>query len=206
MYQKPLVALAAAAMFLGACGGEDDAETQTGSTEPPATETTAEVGEAAEAEQPAEVAEETGETVVTAISAEGFTVDHGCGFGFAKGSDAQDLGLIIFSTGPYDEAGPDLAAPIVLPNDDWSAEVQTGADLFSNWCDDAVEEDDPIPRIDTTWTVTSGTITVTAIEPAGAGASVDATLAGLVLESADGERLELKPIQLSNELWGIFAG
>lgn len=201
MYRRSLVAVAVVTLWLSACGS-DDAEDQTATEEPTAGQPTTDPAEGGESEG-AET--DTGQTQ-TDVGAERFTVDHGCGFGFAKGSDEQDLGLIIFFTGPYTPAGPDLSEPIVLPDGQWSAEVQAGADLFADWCDDAIEEDDPIPRIDRTWTVIEGTITVTAIEPAADVARVEAKLAGAVLESTDGERLELEPVVLVNDLWGFFAG
>ena len=142
------------------------------------------------------------------VEAAALVDDYGCGFGFAKGNADQSLGLIIFSEAGYQEQGPDLSAPIVLPSPDWNATLQTGRDLFANWCDDVLEPDEPTPEVTATWTLVSGTITATTDTPEGgcAGADVAATLSGAVVESPEGQQIPLDDITLVNTAWGCFAG
>lgn len=142
-------------------------------------------------------------TSVDATAIAGLQVDHGCGFGFAKGNADQTLALVIYFTGEYTETGPDLSSPIVFPNDEWSAEVHAGSDLFSNWCDDAIEEDEPTPVIDSVWNVVGGTLTAAETE---SPYVVEGTLADAVIESPNGEQLEVAEIALSNTEYGFFAG
>lgn len=143
---------------------------------------------------------------VVEVSANRLTVNHGCGFGFAKGSENQDLGLIVTFTGPYTAEGPDISVPIEWPSEEWIGEVQTGSDLFSDWCNDAIEENSPVPAMLETWKIVEGTLTLeVADEPADAS-HVFGEFTDLVVVSPAGERIELGAVPVSNELWGFFAG
>ena len=140
------------------------------------------------------------------VSAAAFTTDYGCGFGFAKVSDTQDLSLVVFWN-DFAPEGPDVATPIELPNAAWSTEVTTGSDLFANWCDDVVEEDDPVPVIASSWSFIAGSLTVSPAAPGGdCPTEVTGTLSGAVIESASGEQITLDTIELRNTGWGCFAG
>jgi hypothetical protein len=140
---------------------------------------------------------------VDASAIAGLQDDYGCGFGFAKGNADQTLALIIYSAGGYSETGPDLSSPIVFPSDEWVAEVQTGSDLFANWCDDVMEEGEPIPEVTEVWTVVSGTLTATITD---APNVVEGTLTDLVIESSSGEQVQVAEIVLLNTGYGFFAG
>ncbi|MEZ5247333.1 MAG: DUF6174 domain-containing protein [Acidimicrobiales bacterium] len=147
------------------------------------------------------------EAPAVTVEAAALIDDYGCGYGFAKGNPEQTLGLIIYFEGEYVPGGPDVTTPIELPSDDWYAAVQTGSDLFANWCDDVIEIDEPTPIVDETWEVAGGTLTVTPPTPADcAGDVVTATLVGAVAESADGTQIPLDDIALTNTGWGCFAG
>ena len=133
----------------------------------------------------------------------GLQDDYPCGFGFAKGNSTQTLALIVYSQGGYSETGPDVSSPIEFPNDDWVGELHTGSDLFANWCDDVMEEGEPIPEVHEVWTVVAGTLTVTETDSANV---VEGVLSDVVIESPSGERLEVAEIALSNTGYGFFAG
>ena len=138
------------------------------------------------------------------VSGSDLTVDHPCGHGFAKGSADQTISLVIFHTGEWTEDGPSLDEPIELgSNSEWSARISVGADLFANWCDDVVEEDEPTPRIDREFTITQGTL-VGEVDGSVARASLSNVVAAPV--DGPGEPIELPEIQLVNEGWGFFAG
>lgn len=129
--------------------------------------------------------------------------DYGCGFGFAKGNKAQTVGLIIYHTGGYSETGPDISSPIEFPNDAWVGELRTGSDLFANWCDDVMEEGEPVPEVAEVWTIAAGTLTVAEVDSPNV---VEGVFTGVVVESPDGEHLELGDIEVSNTGYGFFAG
>lgn len=138
------------------------------------------------------------------IEASVFTVDYGCGHGFAKGSEDQTTGFVMFFTGEWSEDGPSLAEPIDLTTtDEWSATISVGADLFATWCDDAIEEDDPVPQIDAEYRIVQGLLNGTVD-----GNTASATLSNIVAEavSGSGDVVEISELQLVNDSWGFFAG
>lgn len=149
-----------------------------------------------------------GETAATPVdvNAAALTTNYGCGFGFAKGSATQDLQLAVFWNG-FAPEGPDFATPIDLPNPAWSAEITTGSDLFANWCDDVIEEDEPVPVISSSWSFLAGTLAVSPATPGGdCPTEVTGILSGAVVESTTGKQVTLEPISLTNTSWGCFAG
>jgi len=145
-------------------------------------------------------------TVSAAINAEaiaGLTDDYGCGYGFFKGNASQTVGLVIYFAGEYSETGPDLSSPIEFPNDNWVAEVQTGSDLFANWCNDVMEEGAPVPVVDSVWNVVGGTLTVAEGDSPNTREGV---LEDVVIESPTGDRVEIAEIAVLNVDYGFFAG
>jgi uncharacterized protein DUF6174 len=133
------------------------------------------------------------------------TDDYGCGYQFAAGSPAQDLALVIYATGG---AAPDVTVPITFPSEAWAGEIRIGTDLFSNWCDDVIEQSEPVPIVQQRWTIVGGTLTV---ERAAAATDCDgnaatATLTGAVARSLSGATVDLAGIDLVNTSWGCFAG
>jgi len=153
--------------------------------------------------------EEHGVTVLSltslpgAIDASALADDYGCGFGFAKGSSDQGIAIVIRSTefGPGD--GPDVSTPITFPAAGWSAEVEIGADLFSNWCNDVIQTSDPVPTVAQSWPLVEGTLTFAESGPAG---TMAATLVGAAIGPPDGDVVQLDDIALTNDCWGCFPG
>jgi hypothetical protein len=188
----PLV-LALTALVATACGSDATViDTASGSENPSTTVSSVEPATASLPGGPA------------AVSVSDLTVDHPCGHGFAKGSADQTISLVIFHTGEWTEIGPSLDEPVELgPTAEWSARISIGADLFANWCDDVIEEDEPTPRIDQEFTITQGTL-VGEVD----GSFAQAKLTDVVAIPVDGsgEPVELPEIRLVNDGWGFFAG
>ncbi len=138
------------------------------------------------------------------VSAADLRVDHGCGHGFAKGSEDQTISLVVFHTGEWTEDGPALDEPVELGSgSEWSARISIGADLFSNWCDDVIEEHEPTPRIDRNYTITQGTL-IGEVDGMFALGRLDNVVA--TPDDGLGEVIELPSIELTNDGWGFFAG
>jgi hypothetical protein len=83
------------------------------------------------------------------------------------------------------------------------AEVQMGSDLFANWCDDVMEEGEPIPVVDSVWSVVTGTLTVAEADSPNARQGV---LEDVVIESPAGDRVEIAAIVVTNDGYGLFVG
>ena len=145
------------------------------------------------------------ETSPADIDVRTLTDDYGCGYQFAAGSPAQDLALVIYANGG---ATPDLSVPTTFPSDAWAGEIRIGTDLFSNWCDDVIEQSEPVPIIEQRWTLVDGTLNVDRAADASDcdGNAATATLVGGTVQSPDGTILELGDIDLTNTGWGCFAG
>ncbi len=139
-----------------------------------------------------------------AIDVASLTDDYGCGYGFALGSPAQDLALVIHARG----GAPDLATPVVFPTEGWTAELRVGADLFSNWCDDVIDSSEPVPVVDAVWALTGGTLSVDggADVVEGSGNPVRASLTDALAASPGGDVIELGDLALVNNCYGCFAG
>lgn len=147
---------------------------------------------------------ELGPSETTGIDVSSLTEDHGCGYLFALGSPAQDLGLVIVYAG----GRPPELDPVTFPSQRWEGELNVGADLFANWCDDVIEPGEPAPLVTGTWALTGGTMT---IGPADAdvdcgGEPVRASLTGAVVTSSTGETVELPDLEFVNSAFGCFAG
>lgn len=146
---------------------------------------------------------------------DGLEEDYGCGHGFYASDSEQSRGLFIFAADPQtSEAELGIPGEVALPDDRWLAYVETGEDLFANWCDDVVVPDDPEPVTEASYTITGGTMTVT---PAGADGGSDgssdagpdaftAELTDIEVEGPDGSVVELGGLTTTNELWGVYAG
>ncbi|MFT7476616.1 MAG: hypothetical protein ACI81L_003573, partial [Verrucomicrobiales bacterium] len=138
------------------------------------------------------------------ITSAHFAVDHGCGHGFAIGSQDQTIGLVLFFSGDWTEEGPSSSEPVDLAlSDDWSARINMGDGLFANWCDDVIEESEPTPRVDEEFTVTQGMLTASVD-----GSTAIGVLVGLVATPTDGsgEPIEIAELALRNDGWGNYAG
>lgn len=141
------------------------------------------------------------------LTAASFTEDWNCGYGFWTSNADQTVALLIeFSD--VDAAAAGQVPPIGnVPSVIWSGEVQIGEDLMANWCDDVVEESEPTPVIDETWTVVKGDITVTGEPPVQGCGPLSGKVSGLVVESPDGETISfVDAVDFENQSWGCFAG
>jgi hypothetical protein len=117
-----------------------------------------------------------------------------CGYGFWTATPTQGVSVQLGfneapTTGRFDVADLDIA------------EVRLGKNLMANWCDDVMEEGEPIPEVTETWVITAGTLDVT-ID----GATATATITGLVATTPDGTEIPLGDGAITNDNWGMFAG
>ena len=135
------------------------------------------------------------------------TADWGCGYGFAVSDQAQQALLSVYHGG--DESKIDQT--VTFPDPSWEAQVRVGTNLAANWCDDVIV--DPQAEVDETWKIVEGTLRFEGDPPPVTyeqGKQVDqpvrAQLTGVVVESPNGEQVELGDIALVNESWGFFAG
>jgi len=132
------------------------------------------------------------------------TEDWGCGYGFSVSDKAQETMLQIDHVGDADQ----VAGTVTFPDPAWEGAVLVGTDLAANWCSDVIDE--PQAEVDETWTIVEGTLTFAGEVPPSDGTSADqpvrAELTDVVVEGADGERVELGDLSLSNDSWGFFAG
>jgi hypothetical protein len=133
----------------------------------------------------------------------GLEVDYGCGQGFYASDAAQTRGVFLFAADPamtIDELG--IPGEVELPDDRWIAYVETGQDLFANWCDDVVTPDEPERLVDQHLDIAAGTMTVTQDGPE----RFTAELTDVEVEAADGTAIELGRLTTTNDLWGLYAG
>ncbi|NNE12194.1 MAG: hypothetical protein HKN41_08120 [Ilumatobacter sp.] len=138
------------------------------------------------------------------LAASVFTVDRGCGYGFATGDDGQRWALRIDHTPPE----PPTASRIVLPDERFEVTVTTGAHLFANHCDDAIEWFEPEPVVAARWPVTAGSFDYPVVDTTTggcAGESVTTVLTGATVQTPIGP-VDLEPIEITNEAFGCFAG
>ena len=130
------------------------------------------------------------------------TETYGCGYGFWVGNAAQTTAL------RFQYLGDDgQASDADLPSDMWIVEMLDGQNLYANWCDDVVEPGEPEPLVVRRLSVVDGTLTVIGDPPAPFdGGELTLRAEGLVLETPDGEMVELGNITIENPTYGSFAG
>jgi len=133
------------------------------------------------------------------------TESYGCGYGFAVGNEAQTVGLVLTFNDFQAASQGTVNTSYDLPDPAWSAVVNFGSDLFSNWCDDVMEPGEPEVVINDTAQV-SGVLTIESLPDPGTCGPATATLGGASYETGDGEVVELGDLDLSNDGWGCFAG
>ena len=133
-----------------------------------------------------------------------FTQDLGCGYGFARTNDDATQLLQVF----YDGDRRSLDGAVALPDPHWTATIETGKHLDANWCNDVII--DPQPTVEETWTVVAGTLTFRDGPPHVDGKPNDepvrAELTGVVVESPDGDQVDVGDVSLRNVSFGLFAG
>ena len=131
------------------------------------------------------------------------TDQYGCGHGFYLGTPDQTAGLYLISQRGFGESVPTGAHQ--LPSETWVSELQFGADLFANWCDDVLEPGEPEPVTDEVWRV-SGKLEITTLPAAGECGPAVGLLTGAVARNESGDEIVLGDIDLHNDSWGCFAG
>jgi len=141
------------------------------------------------------------------IDPAGLTESWGCGYGFRMSDPDQNQAVVIEWQGDMGSAA-DIPLSVELPADGWRAEVQTGSDLFSNWCNDVMMPELPTPVVTATWVITEGTLTIagSTTEPCGAAGAVSAVLSDAVATDDEGGTIALDDVTLTNDSWGCFAG
>ena len=144
-------------------------------------------------------------TKTTQVEAVTLTETYGCGYGFYMSNADQTVGLFLsldYELGLNDE----VPMKSNLADEIWEAELRFGKDLFSNWCDDVIEDDEPVPLVDESWTV-SGRIRMKDLpDPGGCRGPATAVARSLTAKGPNGETLSLGALDLTNSSWGCFAG
>ncbi len=172
----PLASLSLLLAALAACGGDDDGGV--GAVDPGPSE--------------------------SGLAAVELTDDLGCGYGFAVVDKDETTLLGVYGVGDARKLGRTVS----LPDPAWEAEVRVGTHLAANWCNDVIME--PQAETDETWEIVEGTLEFVGEIPPVDGASAEqpvrAELTGVVVESPDGEQVELGDLSLTNSSWGFFAG
>lgn len=130
-------------------------------------------------------------------------VDYGCGHGFYASNAEQTQALFVFASDPRmsaDELG--IPGEVTFPDDRWDAHVETGGELFANWCDDVIEPGEPEAVTDARFDVIGGTMTVTQDGPD----RFTAELVDVEVRTADGTVVDVGGTTATNDLWGVVAG
>lgn len=137
------------------------------------------------------------------LSTADFTEHFPCGRGWATSTADQRVGLVLYEAEPADVS----TGPIDLPHPDWNASVLIGKNLFSEHCNDAIEEWIALPTIAAQWPLASGTITIADAIPSRdeGSARVRATLAGARADTGAG-LVPLPAVELDNPSFNFFAG
>lgn len=140
------------------------------------------------------------EMVENAVFSEHFA----CGRGWATSTADQRVGLVVY------EADSGQAPPsdrIELPDSDWNASVLIGKNLFSEHCNDAIEDWIALPTIAVQWPLNAGTITISDPVPhyEDEPARVRAALEGGQVDTGSGS-IALPRVELDNTGFNFFAG
>ncbi|CAN5891364.1 hypothetical protein BH23ACT5_BH23ACT5_03600 [soil metagenome] len=131
------------------------------------------------------------------------TIEWGCGHGFWASNPPQTVALRF----AYQGEGGAPTPEIDLPHPEWEATLVEGTDLFANWCDDVIETDEPVPVEHWNLTVVAGHLSIEG-DPGEqfSGGSMSVSATGLKVELVDGTVVDLGDIDISNPMWGFFAG
>ncbi len=125
--------------------------------------------------------------------------EYGCGYGFALSDSDQTVSMVARFVDVDWETGPE---PGVHDLADLDGVVYFGADLMANWCDDVIEVGEPEPVVDDSWQIVGGSLTFTPTDNRLAvGVFTD-----VVAVDADGHEHHLGDVEVSNGMWGFFAG
>jgi hypothetical protein len=126
----------------------------------------------------------------------------GCGTGFWASDPGETVALRLAYQG---EGQPD--AEVQLPHADWEAVFVEGSDLYANWCDDVIESDEPTPVEHWELPVVAGTLVLIGEPPEPfTGGELSVRASDLVVELPDGSEAPLGSFEITNPMWGFFAG
>jgi hypothetical protein len=141
--------------------------------------------------------------LIKRLDTSSLVADWPCGYGFAKSSGNQRVGLMIYPIGPELPEG----GPVTLPDDRFDAFVEVGSNLFSNNCDDVIEWFEPERRSVAKYEIVSGTFTYPdAADLACAGGPPKTiTVTDVVVAVPEGE-VTLGTIEITNKSFGCLAG
>lgn len=132
--------------------------------------------------------------------------EYDCGYGFYLGTADQTTGLFVVFTDFETALAGHTPEVTTLPDDDWVAEIQTGRNLFTSWCDDTTPEPGQEPVVDEVWQVVAGTITILETPEPGVCGEARARLEGLAAETGDGTRIDLGDFEIRNGAFGCVSG
>ena len=140
---------------------------------------------------------------VDLISNAEFTEAWPCGRGWATSTTDQRVGIVIYQ---IDDTQPVPGASLVLPDPGWTSEILVGKYLFTNHCNDAIEEWMPTQIVAGRFAL-NGTISIHDAVPANADppGSVSATLSQGAVD-VDGNVVSLPTLTLQNVSYNAFAG
>lgn len=126
----------------------------------------------------------------------------GCGTGFWVGDAAQTVTIRFSYVG---EGKPDRVT--TLPHPDWQVHLIEGTDLYANWCDDVVEEGEPVAVEHWNLEIVEGRLVLDADPPERfGGGPLTMEAIDLVVALPDGTPQALGSISVTNSMWGFFAG
>ena len=134
------------------------------------------------------------------------TRTYGCGYGFWLGNGDHTVALRLEFAFPLD--APDTYTPhgtATLPDSSWSGRLFFGTDLYSNWCDDVIEDDEPTPVETGSMPITGGTITWILAPRIFDGGPAAIAVDDLEATTLDGESVPLGSGQITNGAFGLFA-
>jgi len=128
--------------------------------------------------------------------------EYGCGHGSHSSSADQTVGLFVDYNDWEGAHSGQLSR--YLADEEWTAEIRFGRDLFANWCYDVFE---PEAVVDEVWQL-SGQIAIEDLPPThvGYGGAAIARLTGMVAHNGDGETTPIGDLAIANSAWGCFAG
>lgn len=145
-----------------------------------------------------------GGAALSTVTIEDFVIDYPCGYSFQVGSEDQTLMLKVVAIGVSEgSAGAIASGPADLPSENWQATLKVGENLAANWCDDVMEPDEPVRRVDATFPV-RGHLDV--VEAGDGARSATITATDLVVDPLDGPPILLGDIQITNSHFGVIAG
>jgi hypothetical protein len=135
-----------------------------------------------------------------------------CGFSF-EASNTEGTQRLVIRPLAGGGSTASAAGTVELPSPDWIVAVELGEHFGAGgWsedhaCTDLPDADDPEERVDETWEVVEGSLTIGPPEPIVEWpGTARVTAEGLVAETPDGELVSLDTITVRSDCWGCFAG